>query len=351
MYRLAVSLAAVGGSLCAMLFFGVPAGRRGAFLLHLALAALLAAALAWPFILDDLAAVRARHGGAGLAFSPYAVLGTAFPAGARRYFDVPAFWAVLLPFGLPAIVPLAALAPALGNSNLRERHRFARVFGVTACACLGVAWLFASTIDNNDLGWRAVLPAILLLAALGGASLVRLTADGRRLAVAVVVGIGCLGVPDAARMLREYFGGQLPGSPAAFYRAQDLWRAVRRYTGTGDRVANNVLAVAEATPWPVNIGWAVLGDRPSCYAGWESVLAYGAMPKARLIETNDVFTRVFGGNARPSDVALLARDYDCATVAISRDDGAWMHDPFAASDVYNLAEQGERWRIYTRIKK
>ena len=313
-----------------------PAPARAAFVLRALAAAALTGLLIWPFIVADLGVVRSRHEGAGIALRAYAVTGTVW--------DVLAFWLVLLPFCLPAILPLAL--SALWRVR-RSGRPLAPLFWMVAASCLGAAWLLRSTIDNNDLGWRAVLPAILLLTAIAAAELDRLARNRRVAAVAAAFAVAALAVPDTWHMARDYALGQRPGAPQQLAASQQMWQALRHLSSPLDRVANNPLFAGAATPWPVNIAWATLSDRPSCFSGWETMIAYGPLPKAELILASDLFARVFDGSATPSDVATLAGAYDCATVVVSRSDGAWVHDPFAAG-AYRLVQDTDEFRIYKR---
>jgi hypothetical protein len=178
--------------------------------------------------------------------------------------------------------------------------------------------------------------------------LARLVARRRWGVVAAALACGALGLPQMGSMLGFYLFGQGPGDPAGFVASRSVWDAVRRYAGPNDRIANNPLYEANVTPWPVNISWALLSDRPSCYAGWQAVIAFGAIPRAQLMDMRSRFARVFSGAAIGGDVAALAGEYDCRVAVVVPTDGAWTDDPFAKSKVYRLAEGGQEWRIYTR---
>jgi hypothetical protein len=124
---------------------------------------------------------------------------------------------------------------------------------------------------------------------------------------------------------------------------------VRRYAGPSARVANNPLYLQDLTPWPVNIGWALLANRSSCFAGREMTLAYASLPAARREALDAQFIRVFAGRGMPDDVEDLARKYSCDVVVVVPQDGAWdNNDFFAASRDYMLAEYNARWRIYIK---
>jgi hypothetical protein len=129
-----------------------------------------------------------------------------------------------------------------------------------------------------------------------------------------------------------------------------MWEAVRRHAGPGERVGNNPLFLAEMTPWPVNLSWALLSNRSSCFAGRELTLAYAPLPRGRREEINALFIRVFAGTGSANDVRDLALRFGCRAIVLTAEDGAWQRDPFAASGLYQLAESSpERWRIYRSI--
>jgi hypothetical protein len=130
-----------------------------------------------------------------------------------------------------------------------------------------------------------------------------------------------------------------------------MWDAVRRHTHPAERVANNPLFMADVTPWPVNISWALFANRRSCFAGSNLTLPYTSLSRARVAEIDDQFQRVFNGKGNADDVRDLARRYQCRIVVLTSVDGAWWHDPFAGSGLYNLVEEktGE-WKIYRAVE-
>jgi hypothetical protein len=122
---------------------------------------------------------------------------------------------------------------------------------------------------------------------------------------------------------------------------------VRRHTPRDERVADNPLFLRDAVIWPVNISWALFADRRSCFAGWELARAYVALPTARLKALEDQFERVFAGDGTPDDVSALALRYNCRTIVVTPEDGAWTRDGFAGNPHYALAEEEPgKWRIY-----
>ncbi len=345
---LAVSLTILG----LWLLWRLPQTLRKGFILSTVPALLVAGRLIAPFVADEQHLLAVRHAGPAIAVLPYPSFGNLLPPGVRELLDVPGFWLVMLPFAFPALVPLAAFA-ALRPRCLAlptEARRRATALALLAIGSLATAWLLRSTIENNDLGWRVVLPALLVLPGVAGCLAEQLIAT-RSIVVLPIAIVALLGVPQAATMLAEYRQGIHPGDPAAFVQTAPAWQALRRLSRPDDRVASNTGLAAAATFWPVNPVWALLSDRPSCYAGRQSVVAYGALTHPQLDAIDQRFARVFSGHPAESDVADMARLDDCRFALVTQQDGAWQANGFVASPDYMRIAEGAGWRLYQRSFK
>ncbi|MDI1343519.1 MAG: hypothetical protein PSV22_05385 [Pseudolabrys sp.] len=340
-----------------MLARAAPRQRMG-IVIGLAIAALLALLLISPFLYDQWQMTALRGDGPPIKLEPNGILGEyvsaivggKFGAWAASLANGAAYWLIYLPVEFPAfyLTGLVTLYVVLKDRALSpERRALAVAFALAIAASLTASWLLVSTLgDNNDLGWRAILPGMMLLMVFAAAGLSRLTFQ--RHAIALVAGgaLVLLAIPDGAR----FAGGNIAGTPGvsakAFAATPELWQAVRRVTPDADRVANNPLAMEHVTPWSVNIGWALMGNRRSCYANAALVGPFSALPKARQDEIEVQFVRTFAGQAKAGDIEQLATQFKCATAVVTPEDGAWTNDPFASSTVYRLAEGNANWRIY-----
>jgi hypothetical protein len=336
----------------ALLWLAAPDARLR-LLARFASAALLTVALAAPFLHDQVALAAAHEAGGPIALVPHEVLGDAFSDRLRRLLDLPAYWLVLLPVELPAIYVTAVIAVAVLRRARPDPaiRRDALALALLAFAGLTVSWLLASTLgDNNDLGWRAALPPIVVLTASAAAGTARWAADRAAVAVAAaLVAIG-LGLPRSYEILRANATGHMQPDAAALAQAPAMWAAVRRHSLPDERVGNNPLALAAATPWPVNIGWALLANRRSCYAGREFALVFTGLPAARRAEIDAQFVRVFAGEGSPDDLRDLAMRWGCRVIALTAADGAWTNDPFATSPFFRMVESAPgRWKIYRAL--
>ena len=340
--------AAVAGLL---LLAKIEPAQRLRVALGLAAAAVLAVCLALPVLRDQLAGVAAREGGAPIVVRNLQIFADAVPESIRRALDLPGYWLVLLPIEFPAIyvAGLMALASWLRPSSPDSNKRFAQiVIAALTGASLATAWLLVSTIgDINDLALRATLPGMMCLIACAAAG----AAAGlsRRCIAVAAFAIGglVLSLPETVRMIYYYATGNVIAEAQTFAKTPELWDAVRRHTKPNERLANNPLFLQRMTPWPVNISWALLADRSSCFAGRELALAFAPLPRQRRQSIDDQFIRIFEGKGTAEDMAEMTTRYACQVVVVTAEDGAWDNDPFSMAVNYTLVENREgRWRIY-----
>jgi hypothetical protein len=283
------------------------------------------------------------------------VLGVLFAPVWRQILDIPAYWLVLLPLEFPLIFIPGLVGLRLMARFARQDQRQALVFQAVTALCFGslcCSWLLLSTVgDNNDLGWRAILPGVFVLtiaSAIAVADWLQ-ALDIRRVAFAAAMAIIAFAaaLPDTWHNISGNLFGHATASAGTFARSPALWKAIRGYTTAETRIANNSAYLQDVTPWPVNISWALLADRRSCFAGNELAIAFTSLPAQQRLEISSLFLRVFDGSGSRDDVARLYRDYGCRAAVVTPQDGAWNHDPFADSGFFRLAEAREgQWRIY-----
>ena len=162
-----------------------------------------------------------RQSGFPIGIEPYEVLGPLFPASIRRILDVPAFWLVLLLAEFPAIVIAGAIALARSvGAEPDQRHRgMAAIFAALALASLVVTWLVTSRLgEHNDLGWRAVLPAVFVVMVFAAIGLTHWIARRAYVAAgAALVGL-LIALPDGIKLIATNGDGP-PGAFSTRIRA------------------------------------------------------------------------------------------------------------------------------------
>ncbi|MBV8335393.1 MAG: hypothetical protein JO358_08120 [Alphaproteobacteria bacterium] len=317
------------------------------FLVKGGAALFLTAVISFPSLHEEYVATAARSLGSPIALRPFPVLSEFVPAEIRKPLNLPAYWIILLGIQLPAVyfIGIAAMRAAVRRTRPPERQLVVAL-ALLAAASFTVPWLFASIIANNDLGWRGVLPGVLVLTVFAAAGLSRWLRPPQRWALTAVI-CWALGVPGGWLMATENAVGFPSATAAILAETPAMWVSVRRHSAPEERVANNPLFLADTVRWPINISWALFADRRSCFAGWNLARAFVPLPRAEIDRINALFERVFAGNATAQDVSALADQYDCRVIVVTPSDGAWERDPFGVSRRYRLVEeQAGKWRIY-----
>ncbi len=335
------SSAWVGGIVCAvaaplvtlLLAAGLPAPRRLAFLLRAAAAGALALLAVVPLLRDQSAAAMAR-GALPLTVAIYPVSSTAAPLLNAAMFPL----LMLLEFPVAAVLGVLAAARMLRGPMAAWQQALAAL----AAAALLVCFSLRSTIDNNDLGWRAILPCLLVLTPLAAAELARewAAAPARTAALALIPLAAFAG---AVPLLREDWQ-PIPAAGAKSFAAEPaMWSELRRLIPPDARIATDPALDAGLTLWPANIGWALLADRSSCYAGWATAHPFTPLSAPSLYAIDRTFRRMFDGAATPADLAILPALH-CRYALLTPASPAWTHDPFAGDPV--IASRQGAWRLH-----
>jgi hypothetical protein len=337
-----------------VLVIGCAPRDRLRFLVSCGVAGLITVTLAFPFLRDQAAASAARGGESPIAFQALEVFNDGVPETWRPILDVPGYWLVLLVMEFPAIY-LPGVFSLIGTLRTKlasgDEMQTSRAFATLALVSLVIAGTFTITFaDNNDLGWRAVLPGIFILTMFAATGLARWLATPKPRATAVAMILLVLALPRSFQIASANINGSPSASDQVFATTPAMWGAVRKYARPDERVANNPRFMEGMTPWAINISWALLANRRSCYAGSGFAAPFTTLSSERIAEIDGLFRIVFDGNSTSADIGDLATRYQCRVAVLTVEDAAWTHDPFANSPHYKLAEEKpQQWRIYRRV--
>jgi hypothetical protein len=324
--------------------------QRLRFVASAVVATLLSIAMSSLFVHDQLRASILRADGSPISVSPYEVLGEPIPEALRALLDLPAYWTSLLFVEFAAFYPLGfVFAGALSRDRPSSECRTVVIsFSVLAVVSLAVGGMLVSTVAaNNDLAWRGVLPGILVLIAFTAAGLGRYLPEMPRLYAVAALAVVALALVSGARDLYKNFEIKPQASAKQFSDSVQLWAAVRRNSARGERVVNNPGFLADMTRWPINISWALLAHRRSCYAGPDLALPFAPMTRKSRAKAEEAFTRLFAGKADRDEVDRLAAAFDCSLVVVTPNDGAWTTGPLAENSPFQLVDSKlNAWRIY-----
>ena len=258
--------------------------------------------------------------------------------------------AILTLAGLPLLMliefpVLAVLAPvALRSASWHALPSAQKALLTLAATSILVCWCARSTIENNDLGWRAIVPALLILTPYAAAAALHLwhkKSTWRWIALLPPL-LGAVGVWP---LLHDNFAGQPTPDPTTLPRMAPTWIAIDRLTPPDARIASDPRLAATLTLWPANIAWALQANRASCYSGWATTRAFAPLPAASLYATEQRFWRLFDGAPYPTDLATLTH-LTCTHILLTPDSPAWRRDPFAAAGFQLVATDPAHWRLY-----
>ncbi len=295
-----------------------------------ALAGGLAVGLASPVLRSELAGLGQ---GAALKLALYPVWGR--QAGGLRALN-----AVSFPLLALLVMPVPVVLGGFGLARRWGRGSWQTALGLAAVASFGVAWGLRSTILNNDLGWRAMLAPLLI--GIGFAAAWVWERRRRKVVLAAVGVVMVLGLGEVWPIIRDNFNGRAPG--ADFAAQARVWRTVRRLTPAGARVLNDPASDAAMTLWPANIGWALLADRASCYAGWAAAAPFTRLPTPELYQNAQAVEHVFAGTARPADWGRVIR-LGCDDLLLTPASDAWRRNGPDAQG-WRLLATGDNFRLY-----
>ena len=312
-------------------------------------AALLAIALSSPLILEQAASLAQRGAGVPLQIEPLEVLGDAISEPYRQVFNFPAFYLVYLPVELAAIYLVGMLMFVwLKYAGIVKDSRFRMIGSAIAAGVIVCGTIRSTVLENNDLSWRGALLAIIVLIPLAAAGLSlyfrKLGIPMRALAILLVAAGSYQGV----KLISENASPEIKPEGQQFASAIRMWKAVDNLSRPDERVLNNPSLFGTMTPWPINISWALVSNRRSCYAHRDLVAVFVPLPRKLLSNIDALFSRVFMGTPEADDLRELATTYDCAIVVVASSDPAWGNDPLARSDLYRLVWSDGDWRIYRR---
>jgi hypothetical protein len=338
----------------AILFTGCAPTERLRFLISCAVAGLITVTFSFPFLRDQIAASASRGGESLIAFQPIEVFADGVPKTWRHILDIPGYWLVLLMIEFPAIY-LPGLFSLLGVLRARsapdDKMRASWAFAALAFVSMLTAGFFTITFtENNDLSWRAIIPGVLILTIFAAAGLARWLAVPAPLPAAMTLMLLVLALPRSFQIAAANIHGTPSASDRLFAATPAMWEALRKYTGPNERIANNPEFMEYMTPWAINISWALLANRRSCYAGKGYTAPFTTLSPDRINDIEGLFMRVFVGNGTDSDVRQLATRYQCRVALLTAEDPAWTNDPFANSAIYRLVEEKpHQWKIYRSI--
>ncbi len=226
------------------------------------------------------------------------------------------------------LVALYVLPPPGGTlSNLQRLTR------IWVPATFVMVLLVRSPLVHNDLGWRGILAAVLLLAAFAGTALAALW-DRLRQGPAprrlwIVAGLAAmLGALSLAGTHREL--GQFVLSPLSSIQrdqhtrmlaAGQAWQRVQVLTRADAIVMAGPSAFSAVTRPSGNIAWALFGDRRLLLTDYEWGLIFAHhVREAAVAALDKLQSDIFDGTAHSDEVARLKTHHKVSAILVAPTD-------------------------------
>jgi hypothetical protein len=227
------------------------------------------------------------------------------------------------------------------------------------------AEFFRSVIINDDLGWRVVLPPVLLLtiwtavAITGWLETLRYSKFGElpRAAIAglsMVVFLGTMGIGSTARFLADAVKEQKVDYATMtllrHFRLQPLaWSRVRELTSTRDIIAVNPESFKQVTSWTANAPFSLFGDRCTLVSDSSTPLVFSHhADRSRFTSDLAFVTNFFNGTPGKRDIWRLAVRFRARALLVTPLDALWNNGALDGNRYYNLAVETPDYRVYLK---
>lgn len=270
------------------------------------------------------------------------------------WLEAPLYWFHFLPavLGPMWVFGLLGLLRRVPPEQARQPALF-RWLSLSAClGVLLVCQFVASTLFNNDLGWRANLVAQVLLVIWGGMALAELSP--RRQPLLSLLALALLSLALSATRL-------VPPTPAVdparrshhrdFLAQRDAFAMLRKYTRPTARILSNPHGFQDIVPWPINLDFLLFADRDSAYAhpAWVATYCPGAQRMAVPIDA--IVTRVFAGAPGPEALAFLRQELGVDALLVQREDPVFGDPALSRGGYFERVHREERFEIYRAVAR
>ncbi|MEM7019842.1 MAG: hypothetical protein AAF512_21210 [Pseudomonadota bacterium] len=288
-------------------------------------------------------------------------------------FHVVMFWLKLLPvtLGIIYLAGMFSLVTRSGKYEDREEKIFLILSIATVIGYLLVVQFTKSAIKNNDLGWRSMLPPLMLLTVWGAVALTELAGvekpsekwrlnrfiDSWRKSITVFIIVSLtLGIFSTFKTLHIPAPKYKRPSPAEleqrqdFFKQPEMWAKVREYAAPTDLVQANPDAHRLLSTKPSMQPYSLLADRatPILNTDYSYVFSYRYDPAQRKRQYEQV-RMAFSENSTKEAFLYLRDTLQIKVLLVNKLDGVWDSPVIDESLVYENVYAAEDYKVYRAI--
>lgn len=282
------------------------------------------------------------------------------------------YWLQFLPLTLGVIYLWGGFTVFLyRTANQFERiWQYISIGGIVSF--LLVAQFIKSTVANNDLGWRSISVAILLLMVWAAVGLTYLSSTQSlqnwrygwikhyqdTLIAPSVYGLLLIGILSFIKIWQfpnPYYYGSISSEKLSlhqsFMKQHEVWQHVQKLTERNERVQMNPDGYAELTPWAAVLPYMLFANRDVAYANPEyaSNFAYRYNKQVNRQQYEQI-RQVFQGNVTSNALLYLRDTLKIALLVVDSHDPLWNSNFLETSNSYKLIYGDNFCKLYRAIK-
>ncbi|EIM2794488.1 hypothetical protein LMW71_004767 [Escherichia coli] len=269
-----------------------------------------------------------------------------FPIGIHSYNASPSgnslsniltFLTIFIPLYLP-MVALGLILICIPKKSFNSSQIFI-LFIITICSIL-TSMLLKSQIANNDLGWRAILPAVLVSSSLIAISIEKLKREAITCISLIVVAIS---LPSAIDFSRNLLQGDFRNDNVKIISSL---LDITNNTEPTDRILINPRKFEGRDVLDGNVLPSIIMDRNSCFTNLSYAYAFSNQWGESIGYYWNALKEFYAGHASNEDLAKMKK-LKCTKLVILPGDGIWDKFPYDHSE-WVLTIDKKDYKIYTQ---
>lgn len=252
--------------------------------------------------------------------------------------NISAFLLMFIPLYLP-VVALSFATAVCGWKKAVKDVAVIKLFLIVLFSVL-TSLFVKSQIANNDLGWRAIIPATLVAPVLLAVMVERIKREYVTCIVGLVIAFSLFSTFDFSQKNIKGVNGYQPQTDLNTYLE------VSRDTSPKDRLFVNSRKYQGGEILDGNIIPPIVMNRNLCFDNVTFALAFGNAWGDKLWKMWEASVRIYNGSASATDMALMG-EMRCNKFVVVKGDGIWHNFPYSQYG-WKEDKSGEDYRIYTR---
>ncbi|EPL8002907.1 hypothetical protein PQE34_000741 [Klebsiella aerogenes] len=247
------------------------------------------------------------------------------------------FLILFIPLYLPTVA-LGIVLTCIPKKSFSCSQTFI-LFIIAICSIL-TSMLLKSQIANNDLGWRAIIPAVLVSSSLIAISLERLKREAITCVSLIVIAIS---IPSAIDFSKNLLQGNYRNDNVAIISS---FLDITNNTEPADRLLINPRKFEGHDIFDGNVLPSIIIDRNSCFTNLSYAYAFSNQWGESIGYYWNALKEFYAGYASDEDLEKMKK-LKCTKLVVLPGDGIWNKFPYKNSE-WVLTIDKKDYKIYTQ---